>query len=61
MAGTANAKKRLERCSVAPAAVRYPHPRPEQALSPVSAQPNRMSGIGRLQAADLPFDVEALS
>ena len=61
MAVTANAKKRLERCSVVPAAARYPHPRPEHAPSPASAQLDRMSGVGRLQAADLRLDVEALS
>jgi len=61
MAVTANAKKRLERCSVVPAAARYPHPRPERAPSPASAQLDRMSGVCRLQAADLRLDVEALS
>jgi len=61
MTAITTAKKRLERCSVVLAAVRYPHPRPEHALSTVSPQLNRMPRLGRAQVADLRFDAEALS
>lgn len=62
MAATTTAKKRLERGSVVPAAVRYLSPRPGHTPSLAPAPLGPMTGLGRLHGSDLRIgEREALS